>query len=301
MKDIRLTLFQTGFRTMEIIRPAKAREKAVILFSSPRKFTRPNREKAFMAKSRHYDVPFDFKASTVYNTDWPKGKVDVPAFNDDGPKTSYHFYELGEGPAVLLVHGWGGRASQMGKIAQALADNGYKAVSFDGFAHGESPGNQSTALEFAAIIAHIQKNIGPFEAIVGHSLGGMAGGIAINDGVKAKKLVTIGSPTSIDCIVRDFCSIINASPKTGTYLKDFLQGYAKRPLDAFSLAKIGEKLTLPGLIIHDHDDKEVAFEQSLELEKSWKNGRLWPTEGLGHSRILRDKRVIEKITDFIKS
>ena len=301
MKDVRLQLFQTGFKTLEMFRPLKAQKKAVVLFSTPRRYPRPKREARFMDESTHYDVSIPFEKENLYNVNWAVGKVDMDRFNDDGDKTRYRYYEMGEGPVVLLVHGWGGRASQMGKIAQSLADNGYKAISFDGFAHGESPGTQTTALEFAAIIRHIQQRVGSFQAIIGHSLGGMAAGIAISAGVKADRLITIGSPTSITRIIEDFCTIINGGQKIADYLNYFLQGYAACPLDTFSLAQIGKNLQLPGLIIHDKQDKEVAYDQAIALDKSWENGRLLLTERLGHARILRDETLIEQIMNFIKN
>ena len=45
-------------------------------------------------------------------------------------------YTWGEGPAVLLAHGWGSRASHMALIARGLARNGFRAVAFDAPAHG---------------------------------------------------------------------------------------------------------------------------------------------------------------------
>ena len=49
-------------------------------------------------------------------------------------------YEWGTGPAVLLVHGWGARATHFGKLVPALVASGRRVVAFDAPAHGRSSG-----------------------------------------------------------------------------------------------------------------------------------------------------------------
>ncbi len=62
---------------------------------------------------------------------------------------------------------------------------------------------------------------------------------------------------------------------------------------------MGQKLNLPGLIIHDKDDSEADYEQALFFDEMWPQGKLISTKGLGHSRILRDDKVIDKIIGFV--
>ena len=49
-------------------------------------------------------------------------------------------YRWGEGPKVLLLHGWGGQASQLGAFAEPLVGTGFGVVAIDAPAHGRSPG-----------------------------------------------------------------------------------------------------------------------------------------------------------------
>ena len=100
-------------------------------------------------------------------------------------------YELGNAPKkILLVHGWSGRGTQMFKIAETLVEKGFATISFDAPAHGKAKGNTSIMLEFIASIKEIDKQFGPFEAAIGHSLGGMALFNSVKDGVEFKKLIT---------------------------------------------------------------------------------------------------------------
>src|SRR5687768_6915442 len=58
-------------------------------------------------------------------------------------------WSWGEGPAVLLVHGWESRAAQLGAFVAPLVENGFSAVAFDAPAHGQSPGQRASLRTFA--------------------------------------------------------------------------------------------------------------------------------------------------------
>jgi pimeloyl-ACP methyl ester carboxylesterase len=58
-------------------------------------------------------------------------------------------------------------------------------------------------------------------------------------------------------------------------------------------------VSIPGLIIHDLDDKDVHITQARANHQEWKNSELVETKGLGHRLILSDQQVIQKIIDFI--
>jgi pimeloyl-ACP methyl ester carboxylesterase len=113
---------------------------------------------------------------------------------------------------VLLVHGWSGRGTQLFKIADALLKQGYATVSFDAPAHGKSPGNSSIMLEFIASIFELEKQFGPFEIAIGHSLGGMAVLNAVKSGFHTNKIVVIGSGDIVQDIIDDFIKKLQLQP-----------------------------------------------------------------------------------------
>ncbi|MDT1028360.1 alpha/beta hydrolase, partial [Pseudomonas paraeruginosa] len=49
-------------------------------------------------------------------------------------------WRWGEGPAVLLLHGWGGRPTQFAHLSEQLVGAGYCVFALDAPAHGRSPG-----------------------------------------------------------------------------------------------------------------------------------------------------------------
>ena len=58
-------------------------------------------------------------------------------------------------------------------------------------------------------------------------------------------------------------------------------------------------MNTPLLVVHDRDDRDTFWSEGAALVKAWPGARLMTTEGLGHRRILRDKGVIEDVTQFI--
>ncbi len=80
----------------------------------------------------------------------------------------------GDGPPVLLLHGWGSNAQNMRPIAQALAAD-YRVYNVDLPGHGASPPPPAPwgVPEHAAVVADlIRERIGRPVTVVGHSNGG---------------------------------------------------------------------------------------------------------------------------------
>ena len=78
--------------------------------------------------------------------------------------------------------------TQLFKIADALLKEGYTTISFDAPAHGKSPGNSTIMIEFIASIFELERQFGPFEIAIGHSLGGMAVLNAAKSGLEVQDL-----------------------------------------------------------------------------------------------------------------
>lgn len=212
---------------------------------------------------------------------------------------NYQTYSWGNGPVVLLVHGWGGRGSQLAALVPSLLESGYKVVAFDAVAHGDSEGDRTNVQEMSEIIKDISQREPQFHSIVAHSLGGLAAGIAIQSGVKVGKLVTVATAASIHYYLNEFATQMGASSRTMHTIKEHMESYFDSDLDRFSMANVVSELNIPGLIIHDKNDKEVRQEEALVLSKQWEDSQLMLTEGLGHRRILGDSTTIQKITNFV--
>jgi pimeloyl-ACP methyl ester carboxylesterase len=274
-------LHKIVFKLTENIFPLQAEKWAFRLFFTPGKPLRIKEEQQFIKEAKKQKILFRSN------------------FKLDDSEDYYIRYSWGEGPAVLLVHGWAERGSQMAHLARPLMKKGFRVVTFDAPAHGNSPGKRTNMLEIAEVIEDIALHIGDFYAIIGHSLGGAAAGYAISQGVMAQKLVTIGSPVSMEWILNDFGQRINAIPGTISRFRAFIERFGGKSIEELSLHHIVPRLRQSGLIVHDKDDREIPYTQALDLFRRWSGSHLLLTGGLGHRRILTDEETINNILTFV--
>ncbi len=209
-------------------------------------------------------------------------------------------YQLGTGEKkILLAHGWSGRGTQLVKFADALVARGYSTVSFDAPAHGKSPGNTTVMTDFIASIAELDRKLGPFDAAVGHSLGGMSLLNAVKLGLKINRLVTIGSGDKVKDILTDFVSKLELKQEFSIYLQQHFEKKYNTEMESYSAYLAAKSVTSPVLVIHDEEDNEVPVWASRNIFANLKNGELLITNNLGHRKILGNQEVIEKTINFI--
>ncbi|KQX00508.1 alpha/beta fold hydrolase [Flavobacterium sp. Root420] len=221
----------------------------------------------------------------------------IPAINK-----SVVTYEYGKNNRkILLVHGWSGRGTQLFRIADELVKLGYSIISFDAPAHGKSKGKTTIMSEFIYSILEIDKQFGPFEIAIGHSLGGMSVLNAIKDGLHVDKAIIIGSGDIVQDILDEFIEKLGLKQEISELLRDHFENKYQVKMDDFSAYKAAQKVKIPVLVVHDYNDPEVPVKAGIHIHKQLENGTLYLTEGLGHRKILGNQNVIKKTIDFIKS
>jgi len=251
---------------------------AAKLFTTPIKHKVPKRE-------------FEMDQKSIQNT------INIPQINKNIVTYSY-----GESSRkILLVHGWSGRGTQLFKIADELLKIGYSTISFDAPAHGKSEGKTTIMSEFISSIIEIEKQFGPFEIAIGHSLGGMSVLNAIKDGLKVNKAIIIGSGDIIQDILDDFILKLQLKKEIAESLRDLFEDKYHVKMNDFSAYKAAQKIDIPVLVIHDNDDPEVPVKAGIHIYNQLKNGTLFLTDSLGHRKILGSQNVIKKILDFIQT
>jgi pimeloyl-ACP methyl ester carboxylesterase len=207
-----------------------------------------------------------------------------------------------EKKVVLVVHGWAGRATQFRRFIKPFLQVGFQVIGFDGPAHGQSEGRKTNPQEFRVVIEHLVNQLGNVTALLTHSFGGVTALYAVSTGVPVKTVVNIASPTISDEIVKTYLRAIGGSAKTGEAFKRYVFEKTGKPFSEFSALEFIKHVPadLNLLLIHDEDDKEVALIHPKELLKSFPQGELLQTKGLGHTRILKDENVIRSVVTFIQ-
>jgi pimeloyl-ACP methyl ester carboxylesterase len=247
------------------------------LFRIPIKYKTPQREK-MMAKSTQ------------------KKRVYIPELKKEIMVYTYGYSKR----KVLLIHGWSGRGTQLYAIADKLLENGFMTISFDAPAHGKSTGKTTMMTEFITAAKFLEKEFGPFEIGIGHSLGGMAILNGYKQALKFNKVVIIGAGDTITDIITVFINKLELNLKLVEKIKQHFNKKFNENIDDYSGSVAAKEVIIPTLIIHDTEDKEVPVSCAYNIRQNLKHGELLITNGLGHTRILNDSFVLTRIIEFIK-
>ena len=213
-------------------------------------------------------------------------------------------YRWGEGPRpVLLVHGFQSRAASWAGLVPALHEAGLPVLAYDAPGHGDSGGVSATIVDQAAIIARLQAEHGPFRAIAGHSFGVLCAFHAVRSGVTAGRLVSISGISSFAYLADAFCTQLSLRPAISRELRRRTEIYFRPQTDIwerFSPTYRPEQITMPILVVHDEEDREVPARHGRRIAEAYSSvADLTLTQGLGHRRILGDPGVIETVTRFL--
>lgn len=208
-------------------------------------------------------------------------------------------WSWGNGPTVLLVHGWNGRGTQLGAFVEPLVERGYRAVAFDAFGHGESSGSSMSLPELASCIERISDEIGGIYGVVAHSMGGAATILALSNGLKLERAVFVSPPSDPRVFLRVFSDALGISDEVQERLKARVERSVGITMQSMRADAIARAMRVPLLVVHDQDDKEVPFDSGQRIANAWPDAELIITEGLGHQQILRDVHVTNVAASFI--
>lgn len=271
-----LRLARAAIQTAYAVSDGLGASLAERLFTSPRRYERPERERVVLRTGRPLTVTVPLRS--------PRWR---------GATTKVAAWRWGAGPTVLLVHGWEGRGSQLGAFVEPLVARGLSVVAFDAPGHGDSPGSRLYLTDHADAIAAIVAEVGPLHAAIAHSFGAAALLLAgPRASVHATHNVALAPNVLIDDAVARFAKHVGLDPVELAAMQTQLAIHAGLGMDSLHLdALIGERDSSM-LAFHDREDTEVALRHADHLAARWPGARLIVTEGLGHRRILRDPAVI---------
>ena len=70
-------------------------------------------------------------------------------------------------------------------------------------------------------------------------------------------------------------------------------------IDDFASSTVAKKIKIPVLVVHDKNDGDVPVSCAYRIRQNLEKGSLLITNGLGHTKILRNKEVVNKSVEFI--
>jgi pimeloyl-ACP methyl ester carboxylesterase len=212
----------------------------------------------------------------------------------------------GRGPAVYLVHGWGGRAGQWVSFIEPLVAAGFTAVAFDAPMHGESPAERTSILHFAAALSAVVDSVAPARLVVGHSAGAAACSLALRNELVANTpvletdgVVLIGSPAAPGELFKSYMRQVGIPDQLLASLRADAEKRYGFEWDILTVRSPSRPT--PALIVHDRDDLEIPYADAERIASTWPDATLLTTSGLGHQRILRDDQVVNRVVELAQS
>lgn len=209
------------------------------------------------------------------------------------------------GPPVLLLHGWGGAARQMATIGRTLADAGLSPWLLDWPAHGRSSGWRASLPQFVRVLDYLLPSLADElarpVAVVAHSLGALAAAAAVGRGAPMTRLALLAPSPPPDPVLRGFARGFGLDEEAHRRLRRHIEATEGLMLDGFEPQRLGPRLALPTLLVHDRDDRMAPLAASRRLAGHAPQARLLVTESLGHLRLLEHAGVAETVRDFLVS
>ncbi len=212
-------------------------------------------------------------------------------------------YEWGLGPTVLMVHGWGARATHMGKMIPPLVAAGYRVVSFDAPAHGDSSGKRTEPVEFAAAVNAVAQHAGHVHVAITHSFGAAGALLAHRDWRHVADHFVLVSPI-VSCMwftemFREYAGV--SAQVMANARQMVVDHYSGRFLwERMSVVELLRSARRPTLVIHDTHDVEIPFAHSTAVLDAGSHVERFATHELGHHRLLGDPRVIDRVVKFVR-
>ncbi len=202
------------------------------------------------------------------------------------------------GPRVLLVHGWNAAAADWAPLARRLAARGMDVYAVDLPGHGRARGRTSSLPRFVRALERIDREHGPFDVWIGHSMGGNAALTLLARGARARRLVLLGALVRPAWALRGFARAFGLTPAaTETYLQEIERS------ESMALAEVdaecnAPQVAAPTLLVHDAHDRVIPLAHGEALARRLPDATLLRTEGLGHRRLLGDDDVARRIAEF---
>lgn len=202
----------------------------------------------------------------------------------------------GEGRPVLLLHGWNGSATDFRHLVPAITAAGFRAVAIDAPGHGESDGDEASAVHLARALEVVAATTGPAAAVVAHSLGGAAAAMAVARGVRTDRLVLL-APAALPgrYVERAAAALGDLGPR----LVRALETRVGTPVRHLDLEHSLERIHTPVSIVHDTSDRETPLAPVRPLVAGHAGRELLLTDLLGHRRLLADPSVVRAVAALV--
>jgi pimeloyl-ACP methyl ester carboxylesterase len=201
-------------------------------------------------------------------------------------------WRLGEGPAVLLVHGWEDDSSLWTPLIGVLHAMGRAVVAFDLPGHGQSSGEGCSQERVAAAILTVCAGLGPIEAVCTHSFGGAGLATALAQGLAVERVALVAPP------IEQSGQFRRQALKHGVP-QELVEAAIRLRSDWFDLSALAPSLRVPALFVHSQDDPQCPHDEARRCAGLWPGARFHSVDGLGHRLVAQDDEVLPVLAAWL--
>lgn len=274
-KSATLPLIRAGLRALTVAAPPLAVRAAAALFRTPPRHKTSDAERQLLAAGRMRRLRAG--SSEIATWTW------------------------GEGPTMILVHGWGSRGARLGSFVEPLVSSGYSVVTFDSPAHGDSSGRLSSLPQFIEALLAVARSHKSIDGIVAHSMGGAAAALAMARGLEVERAVFLAPAANPGAYTRLFADILGIPNGIRERMERHFEEQFGLRWEEFDVTRSVSSYSIPLLVFHDREDREVAWGDGDAITRAWPGAELVTTRGLGHIRIVHDADIVRRAVAFLDS
>ena len=277
---------RTYMGLMSKISPKITANQALSIYSTPRR-TNKRRHEEILQSAGVYNIPF---------TD--------PISDKAGSLRAYQWGNYG--PKVLLVHGWESKAATYRNWIQPLLRHGYSVIAYDSPAHGRSSFKTNNLVRNGEALKAILEYFSlkdEIKGIVAHSFGASTVAVLMTHNELPQyldKIALISMLPDFSGEFKRFTATTNISGKTESQLRNLIEKRLHKRVEDFDLTNNFNKITHEKMmIVHDYQDQLIDIALLKKLSNLWTQPQYFFTNGLGHFRILKSEKVIDRIIEFL--
>lgn len=275
----RIEMVKTALKSLQHVSARKTADVVWHFFTQPGKVRFTPAQKAFIEKAEKFE--------TTYHN-----------------QKIQHYRWGTEEPKILVSHGWRSKATDFRRMIEALVDAGYVVEGIDMVAHGISEGKHTAIPEFRDILKDHYVKYGPYEAIIGHSLGGLAAGIITSELSKdyqPKQLFLLAAPPYVRYFFKDIINSLGFKNEVFEEFCKLVDKHYDQPVDYFDLRTKQEELSDVALhFIYDKLDETVPLQKGYEVYKHYPQAQFVETADLGHYKVMAHESINEYILQQLK-
>lgn len=271
---------------LSLVDARKAAIKAFRLFCTPQKKTTGKYPDIFSAGER---LAFRLEGHTVRGHRWaPYSDSLTP---DPIPPKK-----------VLIAHGFESSSRSFDAYIAALLKEGYEVFAFDASGHGRSGGKRILLSDYARMLRFIEQNYGPFHAWIGHSLGGLALVLALEDLPvdPHARLVLLAPAVQLTSAVETFAGVLGLAPAVVQEMNRYVEEIGGHPFSWYSLRRAIGQVQAAILYCQDEDDLITPVAEARGVEQDGHaNIKFLFTSGLGHRNIYKAQEMLDQVIAFL--